>query len=134
MLLRIAVGNSFDTGVNIEEFYYQCFPIFSADDVSLLRIGMQEDKEKYHIEFSMVISLFNYLGLPLGSNMKSIASWKDALDKHWHVLKASTLLIFKMALDVAFYPKRPWVQGHQSLSWSMKEVSNTIGCTSRAIG
>ncbi|GJW71852.1 hypothetical protein Tco_0128769 [Tanacetum coccineum] len=57
---------------------------------------------------------FNYLGLPIGSNMKSIASWKSLLIV-FHMrrlnigsLKGFQLLFFKNGLEVAFVPKRPF--------------------------
>ncbi|GJU78224.1 hypothetical protein Tco_1275294 [Tanacetum coccineum] len=38
-----------------------------------------------------------------------------------------------MALEVAFFPKRPLGSGHQS-SWSRKEVSLQNGCSFKAFG
>ncbi|GJS58687.1 putative RNA-directed DNA polymerase, eukaryota, reverse transcriptase zinc-binding domain protein [Tanacetum coccineum] len=77
---------------------------------------------------------FNYLGLPIGSNMKSIASWKTLVDRFHMRLsswKANLLSIggrltliksvlgslafqpcssSKMALEVASFPNALWVQ------------------------
>ncbi|GJU06694.1 RNA-directed DNA polymerase, eukaryota, reverse transcriptase zinc-binding domain protein [Tanacetum coccineum] len=167
-----AVGNGLITGVNIKNSTnINVSYLFYADDSSGLKINIHKSNiYGIGVNKDEVLSMasnagcmagdipFNYLGLPIGSNMKSIASWKTLVDRFHMRLSSwkanlsfrlegpsdsyqSVLVVFgglniavlkalqpcsssKMALEVIFFPKRPFgYQVIQSLSWSRRSLS-----------
>ncbi|GJS16762.1 hypothetical protein Tco_0411234, partial [Tanacetum coccineum] len=85
-----AAGNGLITGVNINNSTINVSHLFYADDVIITTDWNARDMDNIiHEVLSMASNagcitgdiLFNYLGLPIGSNMKYIASWKTLVDR-----------------------------------------------------
>ncbi|GJZ46698.1 RNA-directed DNA polymerase, eukaryota, reverse transcriptase zinc-binding domain protein [Tanacetum coccineum] len=85
-----AVGNGMITGVNINNSTINVYHLFYADDVIITMDWNARDMDNIiHEVFSMANNAgciasdipFSYLGLPIGSNMKFIASWKTLVDR-----------------------------------------------------
>ncbi|GJV18221.1 RNA-directed DNA polymerase, eukaryota, reverse transcriptase zinc-binding domain protein [Tanacetum coccineum] len=84
-----AVGNGMITSVNINNSTINVSHLFFVDDVIITTDWNARDMDNIiHEVFSMASNAgciaadipFSYLGLPIGSNMKSIASWKTLVD------------------------------------------------------
>ncbi|GKE86640.1 hypothetical protein Tco_1560382, partial [Tanacetum coccineum] len=88
-----AVRNGLITGVNIKNSTINVSHLFYADDVIITTDWNAKDMDNI-IRVLRVFYLasgdipFNYLGLPIGSNMKSIASWKTLVDR-FHIRLSS---------------------------------------------
>ncbi|GJR30053.1 hypothetical protein Tco_1106285 [Tanacetum coccineum] len=82
-----AVGNGLITSVNIKN---------STINSNINGIEVNKDEVLSMASNAGCIAgdiPFNYLGLPIGSNMKSIASWKTLVDR-FHMRLSSWKLIF----------------------------------------
>ncbi|GJZ03678.1 ALP1-like protein isoform X1 [Tanacetum coccineum] len=117
-----AVGNGLITGVNIKNSTINVSYLFYADDVIITTDWNAKDMDNIirvlHVFYLASGDIpFNYLGLPIGSNMKSIASWKTLVDR-FHMRLSSwkaNLLSIEGSSDLIKFCA--WLSYENKMAW-----------------